>query len=178
MIRQATLDDAPAIAAIHVRTWQAAYARIVPSDYWAGLSVQEKCAFWQQQLAVNRDVVLVAVNDSKVVGWASGGPSRDVDGEGGAEVYAIYVSPEFWGRGIGRQLMMKIEAAVSPCSIITLWVLGQNQRAIGFYRKMGYEFDGAEKTILLGGVNLTEVRLRKKVLQQPLSTPTSIAPCL
>lgn len=178
MIRPATLEDAPAIAAIHVRTWQAAYAGIVPSDYLAGLSEQEKTAFWQQQLAVNRGVVLVAVNDDEIVGWASGGLSRDADVESGSEVYAIYVSPEFWGRGVGRRLMRRVEGAISPCSIITLWVLGQNQHAQGFYRKIGYEFDGAEKTVQFGSVNLSEVRLRKKVREQPRSMPASGAPCL
>ncbi len=57
--------------------------------------------------------------------------------------------------------MTKIEEDISPLSGITLWVLSQNQRAIAFYRKIGYEFDGAEKSLQLAGVSLREVRLRK-----------------
>ena len=167
MIRRATFEDAAAIAAIHVRAWQAAYAQIVPPDYLAGLSESEQTGFWQLQLAVNQTIVLVAVSDGEIVGWASGGPSRDTDAKGGAEVYAIYVSPKFWRRGIGLKLMKKIEAAISPCPDITLWVLGQNQRAIEFYRKIGYEFDGTEKTICLGGVNLWEIRLGKRAKIRP-----------
>jgi ribosomal protein S18 acetylase RimI-like enzyme len=161
MIRQAKVEDASAIAAVHVRTWQAAYEGIVPAEYLAGLSEPEKTAFWEQQLAVNRGVNLVAVNRGRVVGWVSGGPSRDADLEGGSEVYAIYVSKEAWGQGVGRRLMKRIEKAISPCSSITLWVLRQNERAIGFYRGVGYEFDGAEKTVRFGDVALIEGRLRK-----------------
>jgi ribosomal protein S18 acetylase RimI-like enzyme len=161
MIRRATLKDAAAIAAIHVRAWQMAYARIIPSDYLADMSELDKTLFWEQQLAVNRGSTLVAVNDGEVVGWASGGVSRDADARGESEIYAIYVAPEFWALGFGRQLMNRIERAISPCPGITLWVLRQNERAIGFYRRIGYEFDGAEKTVRLGGADLQEVRLRK-----------------
>ncbi len=161
MIRHATLKDAPAIAAIHVRAWRVAYQGIIPSDYLAGLSELDKTVFWQQQLAVDRGVILVAVLGGRPVGWASGGASRDADARGDSEVYAIYVAPEFWARGFGRQLMKRIEKAILPCPGITLWVLRQNERAIRFYRKLGYEFDGAEKTVQLGGAHLQEVRLRK-----------------
>jgi ribosomal protein S18 acetylase RimI-like enzyme len=57
--------------------------------------------------------------------------------------------------------MKKIEKAISPCSSITLWVLRQNERAIGFYRRVGYEFDGAEKTVPFGDASLREIRLSK-----------------
>lgn len=170
------MEDAPAIAAIHVRAWQAAYAGIIPSDYLAGLSEQAKTVFWQHELAVNRSVVLVAIIDGEVVGWASGGHCRDTDIDGGAEVYAIYVSPEFWARGIGGQLMRKIETAISPGSIITLWVLRQNQHAIAFYRKVGYDFDGVEKTVQLGGVSLSEVRLKKKGADSAVPRPHFAVP--
>jgi ribosomal protein S18 acetylase RimI-like enzyme len=161
MIRRATLEDAAALAAIHVRAWQAAYAGIVPADFLAGLSRDERTEFWQRELAEKRSLVVTAVENGEVVGWASGGMSRDADAQGEAEVYAIYVSLECWTRGIGRQLMKAIEEAISPCPGVTLWVLGQNQRAIGFYRKIGYQFDGAEKTVQVGGASLSEVRLRK-----------------
>jgi ribosomal protein S18 acetylase RimI-like enzyme len=166
MIRYATVEDAPAIAAIHVQAWQTAYAGIVPTDYLAGLSVQDKTEFWEQQLAVNLGAVLVSVRNGKLVGWASGGACRDADGKGGFEIYAIYVAPDYWRRGIGRELMKEVEDALSPCSGITLWVLRENQSAIGFYRKLGYKSDGAEKSVLLGGAKLSELRLRKMIFPQ------------
>jgi ribosomal protein S18 acetylase RimI-like enzyme len=175
MIRHAKVEDASAIAAIHVQAWQIAFAGIVPPDYLTGLSVQEKTEFWEQQLAVNLGVVLVSVRNGKLVGWASGGASRDADAKGGFEIYAIYVAPHYWRQGIGRELMKAVEDALSPCSGITLWVLRENQPAIGFYRRLGYKFDGAEKSVLLGGANLSEVRLENAVsCQAPPQTATGL----
>ena len=34
--------------------------------------------------------------------------------------------------------------------MIALWVLDGNERAIRFYERYGFRFDGAEKTIRLG----------------------------
>ena len=161
MLRRATLDDAPAIAAIHVRAWQAAYAGIVPADFLAGLSIPKRTEFWQRELTENRSIVVVAIERGSIVGWASGGTCRDADATDESEIFAVYVSPECWARGVGRQLMTRIEEDILPFSAITLWVLTQNQRAIAFYRKIGYEFDGAEKSLQFAGVSLQEVRLRK-----------------
>ena len=161
MVRVARLEDAPAIAKIHVATWRVAYAGIVPEDFLASLSEEERIKSWQEQLADGRTVVLVAEKEGEVVGWAAGGASRDDDARGEAEVYAIYILPEHWGGGVGRELMARMEEALGHGQDITLWVLQDNQRAIGFYEKVGYRPDGAKKEIPLGGSSLLEVRLRK-----------------
>ena len=41
-IRIAEVTDAPAIAEVHVLSWQEAYAGIVPADYLAALDPQER----------------------------------------------------------------------------------------------------------------------------------------
>jgi ribosomal protein S18 acetylase RimI-like enzyme len=161
MIRRATLHDASAIAHIHVATWRAAYAGIVPAEFLASLSVERRTTSWQQQLADGRTVILVAVNDGIMTGWVSAGPSRDADKKDELEIYAIYVSPEHWRRNMGRQLMVGIEEALPDGPDITLWVLRDNQNAISFYEKMDYRFDGTEKEIQLGAAKLKEVRLKK-----------------
>ena len=43
-IRAAVGDDAPAIADVHVRAWQAAYRGIIEDEYLDGLSVDEQRA--------------------------------------------------------------------------------------------------------------------------------------
>ena len=171
MIRRATLEDVPVIAAIHVRTWQHAYAGIVPAEYLDGLSVQARTEIWRHRICERSCVILVALEDKEIVGFASGGVSRDGDAKDEAEIYAIYIAPEYWERGIGRTLLREMEDVVMPYAGIALWVMRQNERAIRFYRARGYEFDGQEKIVQLGGSNLTEVRFRKKPNQS--SEPTS-----
>lgn len=162
MIREAAQEDASAIAAIHVRAWQAAYGGIVPSDFLADLSVEKSAEFWQRELALNRNLTLVAPENGQIAGWISGGTSRDTDASDATEVHAIYVSPEFWGRGFGQQLLLAFEAATSPSPRIALWCLNRNLRALRFYEQNGYRFDGAKKTLQLGDATLWEVRLEKR----------------
>ncbi len=161
MIRPAEPGDASAIARIQVQAWQTAYAEIIPTEYLANLSVERSTKFWSKELTLSHLVVFVVVDDGSVVGWASGGAGRDADGPGCSEVFALYVSPKFWSAGFGRQLMSAIEASLPPNPKITLWVLEQNAKALGFYQSMGYQSDGAAKTVSLGGKDLVEIRLLK-----------------
>ena len=39
-IREATLDDVPGIARVHVDTWRTTYPGIVPAEHLAGLSYE------------------------------------------------------------------------------------------------------------------------------------------
>ena len=161
MIRKATFEDAAAIAQIHVGTWRVAYAGIVPDDYLASLSEEQRTKSWQQRLTDGRTIIWVAEKDERVIGWVAGGASRDADAQGEAEVYAIYVSSQHWDCGVGRELMAKMEASLPDGPSTTLWVLRDNQRAIRFYEKMGYWADGAQKEIQLGSKGFCEVRFRK-----------------
>jgi ribosomal protein S18 acetylase RimI-like enzyme len=161
MIRPATVEDAVVIAQIHVRTWQAAYAGIVPAEYLAALSEEKRAVYWRKHLSQNQEIVLVADEGDAVAGWASGGLSRDSDAADASEVYALYVSAHSWRRGVGRRLMEEMEKALLAKGDILLWVLRQNAAAIGFYEQLGYRCDGAEKFCNLGGYKLPEIRLRK-----------------
>jgi len=163
MIRKATIEDAEAIARIHVQAWREAYRGIIPAEYLAGLSEEMKAAFWRQQLASGRSVTLVALDGEKVVGWASGGPSQSAESTAVREIFAIYISPSVWRRGVGRKLMQEIETALLGTGPIILWVLRANQSAFQFYEKLGYHHDGGEKAADFGGVRLQALRLRRHI---------------
>jgi ribosomal protein S18 acetylase RimI-like enzyme len=175
MIRRATVEDAAKIANIHVATWRAAYAGFVPNGFLAALSVEQRTETWRLHLAGSQPVILVAEDNGKMIGWAAGGPSRDPDGNDDVEVYGIYVLPECWESGIGRQLMSRIDEALPLGRSITLWVFFDNQRASRFYEKMGYQTDGASKQVEVGGASLCAVRFRKRRPNQPQSPPTTSA---
>ena len=160
MIRNATVEDAEVIAKIHVQTWHEAYRGIVPAEYLADLSEEKRTVFWRQELSAGRSTTLVALSGREIVGWVSGGLSQDDGTEAGGEVYAIYVAPSFWRRGVGRELMKKIEETL-PDPVV-LWVLAENQSACQFYERLGYRRDGGEKKADFGSVSLSEIRLRKK----------------
>ena len=155
-------EDARAIAEIHVRTWQAAYASFLPPDYLASLSIENREAMWSECIATGAPELLVARDAGVVRGWLSFGQCRD---EGSskteAEVWALYVSPSAWSTGAGRMLWLRarelmLAQGFTSCS---LWVFPQNDRAIKFYRAAGFAHDESEpKTFELGGSQLQEVR--------------------
>ena len=156
-------EDAAAIAAVHVCSWQGAYRGLVPDELLDQLSVAQRETVWRDALTAERPpAVLVATSDGVVVGFcAIGTPSRDADADGQvAEIGAVYVDPDMWRRGVGRALL-KIALAdlrAADWHAVTLWVAAENQRARDFYAQFGLEPDGAEMTDEHSG--LPEVRLR------------------
>ncbi len=166
MIRRATTEDAAAIGAIHVRTWQAAYRGMMPQDYLDGLDPAGRAAGWQRLLSAPPpgDTTLVAEVDGRVVGFANVGRSRDdAADDGDGEVRAIYVDPDSWDSGAGRALMIAGLQALHESGFrnAILWVLVENERARRFYEAGGWRADGAAQQEESFGVQVSELRYRR-----------------
>lgn len=161
-IRTATPQDAASIAQVHIASWRGAYAGIVPDDYLASLDHDQREAAWTSNLTSSGADILLAEADGRALGFASIGPARDEDAEDGdLEVYAIYLDPEAWGRGVARDLMRTMLGKVPPRTTVSLWVLKDNDRAQHFYRRHGFAPDGVERRDDIGGRDLTQVRYRR-----------------
>lgn len=152
-VRPALLSDAPAVASVHVRTWQSAYRGLVPDSELDALSLEQRTAMWQR--AIPRGGVWVAVVDDAVVGFVAVGPSDEPDAA--FKLYAIYVLPSASGTGLGQELA---RAALAGQQDVILWVFEENPRARRFYEQLGFRADGAVQTETLGGVELKEMRYR------------------
>jgi ribosomal protein S18 acetylase RimI-like enzyme len=169
MLRLATIEDAETIATIHVRTWQTTYEGIMPAQYLASLSIEERANLWRRVVSEQRGTVLLATAPYREVGFISFGPSRDGDGKEKAEIYAIYVLPEFWHQGIGGELLEEAERRIKDNHFIaiTLWVLEKNALATRFYEARGFRLDAARKAKTIGGLLLTEIRYEKRISNLP-----------
>jgi ribosomal protein S18 acetylase RimI-like enzyme len=166
-IRPATVDDARAIAEIHVRTWQAAYPGIVPAEYLASLSVDKHEAMWRESVVTGRPELLVAMEGDEMLGWVAFGPSRD-DGAApdDAEIWAIYVGASHWGRGVGRALWRHLEARLrgDHFKTVCLWAFPENVRATRFYESLGFAADvKSAKQFRLGDALLNEIRYVRRI---------------
>jgi len=149
---------------VHVRTWQVAYAHVFPAERLAELSIERRADQWREWPP------LVAVADGAVVGFISVGASRDDDAAG--ELFAIYVDPEHWSTGVGRELIAAGEErlrALGRTNAI-LWVLGDNPRARRFYERAGWHHDGATRSIEIFELEVLEVRYRKELQIRTRST--------
>ena len=162
LVRPAVLQDAGAIAAVHVATWRDAYAGLLPDDLLDGLDVDDRAGRWRGKLAALPDglFVFVVELDAQVRGFVSGGPSRDGGADG--EVYAIYVDPGSQDQGAGRQLLQAAVDCLTGAGFTEarLWVLADNHPARGFYESQGWRPDGTEQPWTYHGVgeSLIEVR--------------------
>ena len=161
-VTHATLEDARIVAEIHVLSWQSAYKSIMPAEYLASLSVEGREESWKTCIVAGTPKLLVAKTNDAIRGWLSFGACRDEDSTpSGAEVWALYVSPESWSTGTGRTLWVRarelmLEQGFKSCS---LWVFPQNSRAIKFYQAAGFVRDSSPpKSFELAGRQLQEVR--------------------
>lgn len=103
--------------------------------------------------------------DSGIIrGWIAVGKSREDEGAGAGEIYALYVDPGHWRRAIGGALVRHAEQNLWTRGFrsVVLWVLEQNSVGRSFYAKCGYADDGGRKTEEIGGAKLVELRLRKR----------------
>jgi len=166
-LRLAKREDARAIAEIHVAAWRAAYRGLMPDDYLASLSVDERTTMWQNALgrATPAQFALAEINGT-LAGFCIYGPTRDKEPPEVAEIYAVNIHPDHWRRGAGRLLCEHAlrEAAAREHSTITLWVMTGNERARVFYERLGFAPDGARRTdSQLIGRPIDELRYRKSV---------------
>jgi GNAT superfamily N-acetyltransferase len=162
-VRPATGEDADAVERIRIGGWRTAYRHIYPANELDALPIDPER--WRERLATPPRgwSTFVAENDG-VVGFASVGPSRDIEGIG--ELYAIYVDPDAWSTGAGRALIEKCEEQLAlEYDEAALWVLEDNPRARAFYERAGWEPDGARKVEPRFGVHAAEVRYRKALIR-------------
>ena len=157
-VRRAGPDDAPGIAEVHVRTWQAAYRHAFPAEVLDALSVEEREAQWREWLDRGA-AVWVALDGPSVAGFAAAGPS-DTE-EDVAELFSIYVLPEHWGSGAAHELMAAVVAWLleEQYTAAMLWVLADNPRARRFYEREGWRSDGT-RAEAVRGVEVEEARYR------------------
>lgn len=176
VIRDAVGADARGVAVVHVDSWRSAYAGLIPQDVLDRQSVAARTEMWttwiERSLAgESTDAygpvphrLVVAERDGRVVGWASFGGGRDEGTGDQGEIAGLYAHPEVWSQGVGGALIRHAEDALRAegRSQAYLWVLDGNERAIGFYRAHGWEFDGGEKFGEGGSVDgLHELRMSR-----------------
>ncbi|GER89184.1 N-acetyltransferase [Dictyobacter vulcani] len=159
MIRQATLEDAPAIARVHVESWQSTYRGIIPDTYLDNLSTAPRERMWTRILSATADtsIVLVAVDKAgEIVGFINGGRERDNDPVYNAELYAIYLLDSCHGHGTGRALTQALAAHLVQAGYSTMlvWVLADNP-TVGFYQHLGAHYLRSKRDEI-GGADLEE----------------------
>jgi ribosomal protein S18 acetylase RimI-like enzyme len=161
-LRDARVDDARDIAAMHVASWRAAYPGLLPAAVLEGLSVERRTATWERVLADGRQFVVVAVAGGRLVGVGHTGPARDADlGPSTGQLTTLYLAPATWGAGTGRALhdaaLDRLTAAGYDSAVV--WMLSTNDRARRFYERQGWVRDPLLRVQQFGGRVVIDHRL-------------------
>ena len=160
IVRVANIEDAGAIAKIHIDAWRSTYSRIIPKPILDGLSYDQRVSFWRSQISELMDPAVVFVaEDSRygLVGFASGGLNRDQPEEYDGELYAIYLIEYYQRRGIGRALFDHVSEYLRTHGIqsMIVWVLEDNPFRV-FYESLGGE-QVAQRRIAIVDAGLPEL---------------------
>jgi len=159
-IRKAVVEDASAIATVHVVAWKEAYRGIVPDEFLNNLSIQRRTPQWENSLSDEGNTyhhAFVAEVNGQVVGFSNYGAPQEKDSGFDGELFAIYILRSAHKLGIGTLLVEAVVRGMRDLGYesMMVWVLKDNP-ARGFYERLGgvYLY---EKPIDIGGVKLMEV---------------------
>lgn len=144
-IRRAEAGDARLLAALGTVTFYEAYfEQDTPEDMANYLAEAFSEVTMTKELADPASTFFIALREGHAVGYAKllrGEAADGVGGERPVELKRIYLVERVWGTGAGTQLLEHCMAAARAAEHDRIWlgVWEENARAIGFYRKHGFE---------------------------------------
>lgn len=154
IVPMVTDEDINGKGYVHWKSWHETYTGLVDPAYMEKTTL-EKCIDTARRWTQN---LMVAKDGGKVIGFVGYGEHSDDIITNCGEVFSIYVLSDYHGKKIGYELMNAALEKLSDYDKIAVWVLKGNDKAIRFYEKYGFRFDGTEKEIMLGTPN-TELRM-------------------
>lgn len=153
-----------AVARIHVRSWRVAYAGLLPQEYLAQMRPEDRAEKYDFAAAdPGSPKTILATEGDTILGFATTAPSRDSDLASHGELYALYVDPDHWGRGVGGMLLTEAQRGLLDQGFTgaLLWMLAGNHRADRFYRRNHWLPDGSSRRETMWGVTVDEIRYRR-----------------
>jgi L-amino acid N-acyltransferase YncA len=158
-IRPATIDDAAALAEVHVAAWRESYGALLPKAVLDRLSSPIRAERWRRMLSDPAHLrVYLAEQEGWTVGYVDGGHCRDRALAQQMEVYELYLLDAVKRQGIGGRLLkaMARDFVTQGAASAGVWVLRDNESARRFYESFGAELV-AEKAERLADCEVAEV---------------------
>jgi L-amino acid N-acyltransferase YncA len=156
IICEASQDDAPSIASVHIDTWRTTYRGIISDQFLDSLSYKDRQVMWES--AITRGgLIYVVEQENNVVKFVACGKEREGGTPYDGEINAIYLLQGHHGKGWGKQLFLRAieQLKAQRLKSMMLWVLADNP-SLGFYQAMGGKLY-TQKEIEIGGETLLEV---------------------
>lgn len=149
-IRPATDADLLEVAEFHVEVWREAYAGLMDADFLRSLSVDRRLPEWQAARARGDGyrILVARAADGQFLGFGS---AQEHGGEGplALELHTLNLKPEARGTGIAAALLARLLGDRPAFA----WVVDGNDRAVEFYRKVGFELTAERRPDLESSVD-------------------------
>jgi GNAT superfamily N-acetyltransferase len=168
IIRAAQVPDAEAIAHVRVSAWRGAYRGLMPDAYLdrAGLEATEAQHLRDRLRGIEEGAqVSVAELAGRIVGYcAYGRDAGDQPEPAKGCVYALYVHPDAWRKGVGQRLLVYVTEYFKAQGLgqATLFVIEGNTRARQFYEQVGWKADGHRELYAVADFALPVLRYRMR----------------
>lgn len=149
-------DNRLEVSHVYEESWKIAYHGIVPQLYLDSIPKGR----WAEWIDTNEKQTLIQLDDDSIIGTATCAKARLNIMEGYGEIISLYLLPEYWGKGYGKQLMTAAIQNLYQMGYekILLWVLEENLRARRFYEKYGFQKTDSVLQDNIGGRPLREVQ--------------------
>lgn len=137
-IRSARASDAHGLATVHDAAWRYAYRGILPGAELERM-ISRRGEEWWEQAVTRRVPIIVLEADDEVRGYLTYGGSRQRNLPYRAEVYELYIQPEYVGLGYGRQMFRTAQQRLSRRghNRLVVWCLEDNEPGCAFYERLG-----------------------------------------
>lgn len=129
------------MARVNVTSWRESYAHILSAEFLANLNLDDRIERWERSIELSAQHTYVLEVGGEVRGYSSAGLPRSEEKPRDLELYMLYQLASEHGSGSGQALL---DAALGDAPAF-LWVAELNPRAIAFYRRNGFEPDGARE---------------------------------
>ena len=139
-IRRAAQEDIESIWNVHIRAIQEVCKSHYSSNEIEGWSEVLKPARYNKP--IKRGSFFVAVDDNLIVGFGNLNQNN-------GEIEAVYVAPEYVGRGVGREILQALESAAQDLGL-TILRLSSSLNAVQFYENAGYRGQKQKRYLLPG----------------------------
>jgi RimJ/RimL family protein N-acetyltransferase len=162
-VREATVEDVPAVCVVRRRSWRAAYAGLMPQPVIDSLDLGTMWSTWRASVArppAPAMQLFIGGPPGEVHSYAFVRPA-DASRDAG-QVAAVYSDPTAWGTQAGWAVFSRAVDHLHSHGFtdLSLWMLKGNERAGRFYERAGWRPDGEEETVTTTAGSYVEVRYR------------------
>ena len=151
-IREATIEDIPEVAKLHVESWNKTYKGIISQEHLDNMRNNLAKRIERMKNEFNMRKMIVATKNDEIVAFSefvfSNEFSKDLDID--CELCGLYVKNEYLNSGIGTMLFNYVRDLFKKNNKkkMGLWCVKENINAINFYKRKGGTIVSEKKFVL------------------------------